>query len=71
MGRHIDVPSHCMPGGLDIANLPLENLMVPCVIIDVTDKGHERYSLSVSDIEEFEKQYGKIPQSACLLVQTG
>lgn len=70
-GTHIDAPSHCIQGGRDVAELPLEDLIVPCVVIDISDKAHERYSLTVADIEQFEKQYGTIEQGACVIVHTG
>lgn len=70
-GTHMDAPAHCIPGGLDISRLPLENLALPCVVIDISQKAHERYSLSVQDIEDFESRYGKIPKGSCVIVYTG
>ena len=70
-GTHMDAPLHCIPGGLDIAQLPLESLVVPCIVIDISDKADERYSLSIADIENFEKKYGKVPAGSCVIVHTG
>ena len=70
-GTHMDAPLHCIPGALDIASVPLESLVVPCVTIDISDRTHERYALLVSDIEEFEQQHGKIPVGSCVIIYTG
>jgi kynurenine formamidase len=44
---------------------------MPCVVIDVSDKCHERYSLSVQDIADFESKHGKIAVGSCVFVKTG
>ncbi len=44
---------------------------MPCVVIDVSDKCFEHYSLSVQDIADFESKYGLIPKSSCVFVKTG
>lgn len=44
---------------------------MPCVVIDVSDKCHERYSLSVQDIADFESKFGTITQNSCVMVKTG
>lgn len=71
IGTHIDAPAHCTPGGLTIDQLSLIDLQANCVVIDVSVKAHERYSLSVLDIEQFEQQHGKIPPSSFVLIRTG
>ncbi|QBS13459.1 cyclase family protein [Legionella geestiana] len=71
IGTHIDAPAHCTPGGLTIDQLLLTDLQANCVVIDVSDKAHERYTLSVTDVAQFEQQYGKIPPSSFVLIRTG
>lgn len=71
IGTHIDAPSHCYADGLDIASIPLEDLVAPVVVIDVSKKSHERYSVSVADILEFEKTHGKISDGSLVLIYTG
>jgi kynurenine formamidase/GNAT superfamily N-acetyltransferase len=71
IGTHIDAPAHSTPGGLTIDQLSLTDLQANCVVIDVSDKAHERYSLLISDIEQFELEYGKIPPSSFVLIRTG
>lgn len=71
VGTHMDAPSHAIAGGKCIHSFDVNELCMPCVVIDVSDKMHERYSLLVEDIEVFEKQYGEIEAGFCVFVYTG
>lgn len=71
IGTHMDAPSHCIPGGKSIDELDLNDLMAPCVVIDIARKAHERYSLSPEDIMEFEQQHGVIEAGSFVIVHTG
>ena len=51
IGTHIDAPAHCIPNGLTIDQLDLENLIAPCMVIDISQKAHETYQLSTKDIK--------------------
>jgi kynurenine formamidase len=41
------------------------------VVIDISDKCHERYSFSAEDVDVFESKYGLIPKGSCVMVKTG
>ena len=71
IGTHMDAPSHCIPGGKCIHNLDVNGLIWPCVVIDVSDKGHEHYRLSVQDVMDFERKFGVISKDTCVIVNTG
>lgn len=71
IGTHIDAPIHCFSGGKAIHELSLNNLIAPCVVIDISLQAHEKYSLSVDDIKKFEKQYGTIQAGSFVIVYTG
>lgn len=71
IGTHIDAPSHCIPGGKCVHELAVNDLCMPCVVLDVSDKCQERYSLKIEDIHFFEKQYGPIPKGSCVIIKTG
>ncbi len=71
IGTHIDAPVHCFKGAATVDELPLPCLMVPCVVIDVSDRAHADYSVSVADIEQFEMQYGLIPSGSFVIIATG
>lgn len=71
IGTHIDAPRHCFKDGLDVASIPLENLIAPAFVIDISKKAHETYSLSVQDILDFENEHGRISQGSIVLIYTG
>jgi len=71
IGTHMDAPSHCIPSGRCIDDFDINELCMPCVIIDISSKCHERYSLTLEDITEFERQYDTINKDTCVMVKTG
>ena len=71
IGTHMDAPAHCVPGGATIDQLPLSDLITSCIVIDVSAASHERYSLSVQDIEYFEKVHGSIVPGSFVMIKTG
>lgn len=71
IGTHMDAPSHCIPGGKFIHDFDVNDLLMPCVVIDVSDKCHERYSLSTQDVADFESNHGIMPKGSCVMVKTG
>ncbi len=71
IGTHMDAPSHCTPGGTTIEQLPLDQLIAPCVMIDVSDRAHETYVVSVNDIHAFETQHEIIAADSFVIIRTG
>ena len=71
IGTHMDAPSHCKINGTSIADIPLTDLIRPCIVINVENKAHESYQCSVEDIELFEQQYGQIDQGIFVIIHTG
>lgn len=71
IGTHMDAPAHCVPGGAAIADLPIETFFAPCVVLNISDRVHERYCLSVQDILSFESDHGKIKAGTFVIVFTG
>src|SRR3990167_7306251 len=71
VGTHIDAPSHCVPGGIDVSKIPLTNLIAQACVIDVSQKAHADYVISAEDIFEYEKKQGRIPQKALVIGYTG
>lgn len=70
-GTHIDAPRHCFAEGKDIAGLELENLIVPVLVVDVTDQADQDYQLGCQEILKFESLYGTIPSHSFVIVRTG
>lgn len=71
IGTHMDAPAHCIKDGLTIAQIPLKDLMVLLIVINVADRADATYQFSVNDIAAFEKQYGIIPAASLVIVYTG
>lgn len=71
IGTHMDAPSHCISNGKCIHDFDVNELCMPCVVIDVSKKCHERYSLTPEDIIHFENKHGLITQGSCVMVKTG
>jgi kynurenine formamidase len=71
IGTHMDAPSHCIADGRFIHDFDVNDLVMPCVVIDVLDQCHERYSLSAEDVTDFESKYGLIAKGSCVMVKTG
>jgi len=72
-GTHADAPIHFAQGGRTIGQIPLEEWIGPAVKINVTQKCEKNrdYLLSVEDIRNWEKEYGKIPDCAWVIMYTG
>lgn len=72
-GTHLDAPVHFAAGKHAVDEIPLDSLIGPAVVVDVTDASalDADYLLKVSDIEAFESAHGRIPDNAILLVRTG
>ena len=71
-GTQLDPPAHWDEYGATISDLPATFAVRPLVVIDMTPQVQQDpgYSLKVSDIEAFEKQYGKIPEGAVVFVRS-
>ncbi len=72
-GTHLDAPMHFARDGLPTDRIPLENLVAPAIVIDVSEKSaaDRNYLLSVDDVLTFEEQYGRIAPGTIILLRTG
>ena len=71
IGTHIDAPAHCSLGNATIEQLDLNNLIAPCVMIDVSAQAHESYTVSLNDVMAFEATHGIIEPHSFVLIRTG
>ncbi len=71
IGTHIDAPAHCCEGGLCVNDIPLEKLMVPAVMIDVSKLASNTYSVSEQELLAFETDHGEIPPKSFVILYTG
>ncbi len=72
-GTHVDAPIHFAEKGRTIEQIPLEEWIGPAVKLDVTEKCEKNrdYLLGVDDIKNWEREYGKIPDGAWVIMYTG
>jgi kynurenine formamidase len=73
LGTHIDAPNHFIKGQLSLDQIALEDLIVPFVVIDIAEKAarNSDAELTVEDLKQFEQQYGRIPDRACVMMYSG
>lgn len=72
-GTHLDAPIHFAEKGWTAEQIPLERLIAPGVVIDVSRQAEADadYRLTRADIEAWEKEHGRIPPGAIALLRTG
>jgi len=72
-GTHIDAPLHFGEGKLAVDEIPLDRLVAPAIVIDVRRAviQDRDYRLTAQDIEQWESQYGRIPEGAVVLMLCG
>ncbi len=70
-GTHLDAPLHFSRTGDASDAIPLDRLISPAVVVDVTDHVSPDYLVSVADLEAFETANGPIPDGAIVLLRTG
>ncbi|KAL1485022.1 hypothetical protein MTO96_032211 [Rhipicephalus appendiculatus] len=73
-GTHIDAPLHFARDGWSVAEIPIERLMyLPIVKLDVRPKTktNPEYIITLSDIRNWEKRYGRVPDGCLFLFETG
>lgn len=72
-GTHVDAPIHFAAGGGTVDRIPLEKLIGPAAVIDVSDKAaaDRDYRFTVKDFLVWEKRHGPIPEDTVVLLRTG
>jgi kynurenine formamidase len=72
-GTHLDAPIHFHDGGATTDRIPLDRLIAPAVVIDVTAQAAADvdYRLTRADLEGFERDHGRIAAGSIVLLHTG
>lgn len=72
-GTHLDAPIHFAEGGWTTEQIPVERLVGPAAVIDVSAKADSDpdYRLTRADVLEWERVHGRIPAGAIVLLRTG
>ncbi len=72
-GTHLDAPVHFAKGMWSVAEIPVERLAGPAVVIDARPQAAKNpdYELTRNDLERFEAEQGRIPEGAVVVMNTG
>ena len=72
-GTHIDAPIHFAEGARTVDRIPVEQLLGPAFVVDVSRASARDpdYEVSVADLEGFEAEHGRLPRGAIVLLRTG
>jgi kynurenine formamidase len=72
-GSHMDAPIHFAEGKLTADRVPLQSLVGPAVVVDVSERAASDpdYRLSAEDLQRWEAKYGRIPDGAIVLMRSG
>ena len=71
-GTHIDPPSHFFAGLRTLDQIPLTEMIMPLVVLDVHRQVQQNpdYTLSVADIRAWEQRHGPIPRNSFVAMRT-
>jgi kynurenine formamidase len=72
-GTHVDPPAHFIEGGRTLDALPVEEMVLPLVVLDVREQVSSDSGFAATDatIGEHEAEYGQIPDRAFVALLTG
>jgi kynurenine formamidase len=72
-GTHLDAPIHFAEGKRTADQIPIEQLIGPAVVIDVSAKAaaDPDYRLTAEDVRAWETKNGAVPKDSIVLLRTG
>jgi kynurenine formamidase len=72
-GTHLDAPIHFAEGKQTADQVPLDRLIGPAAVIDVStaSAANRDYRFTVADVENWERANGRLPDGTILLFRTG
>jgi kynurenine formamidase len=72
-GTHLDAPFHFAEGGATAESIPLERLILPGVVLDVSQSAaaNPDYLVTPDDVLAWEEAHGRVPQGSAVLIRTG
>jgi kynurenine formamidase len=71
-GTHVDPPAHFDENGIAMDEIPLEQMILPLIVLDDTpyltkDPNH---AFSLTDLNAWEAKYGRIPRGSFVVLRT-
>ena len=71
-GTHVDPPAHFAKGGRKVDQIGVKEMLLPLVVLDVHEKvaKNSDYTISLSDVKDWEKRHGPVPEGAFVALRT-
>ena len=71
-GTHIDPPAHFDSQGKTMDQIPVEEMILPLVVFDITPKiaDNPAYALTLEDIHQWEERHGRVPSGSFVALRT-
>jgi kynurenine formamidase len=72
-GTHMDAPLHFSADGKSVAEIPVDQLIVPLAVIDIRDKAAANADAQVTpdDIKAWTDANGPLPKNCCVAMNSG
>lgn len=72
-GTHVDPPVHFIEGGRAVDDLPVSDMLLPLVVLDIREKVADSPDATpeLSDIVAWEERNGRIPSGCFVALRTG
>ena len=71
-GTHVDPPAHFAKGKRFLDDIPVQEMLLMLVVIDVSKKVQENpdYQITMDDVKAWETKYGSIPEKSFVAMRT-
>ncbi len=71
-GTHVDPPAHFSPIGRTLDEIPIDEMILPLVVLDDTPylAADPHHAFSIADLEAWEKVHGPVPKGAFAALRT-
>lgn len=71
-GTHVDPPSHFVAGARTLDQIPVEQMVLPLVVLDVSDRVRQDADtvVTLADVEAWEAAHGPVPTGAFVALRT-
>lgn len=71
-GTHIDPPAHFMAGGRTVDQLPINEMILPLVVLDISGRVAKNpdSTPALADVHAWEERNGRIPERAFVALRT-
>lgn len=72
-GTHVDPPSHFVRGGRTLDQIPVEDMMLPLVVLDISHRVRTDADATptLDDVRQWEARNGAVPNGAFVALRTG